>query len=310
MQGLIISGANNFFCVEATDGNNYHCSIKGKVLKLEEVAYNPLCPGDVVEIEVVEEGVAVIHQLKKRCNRLMRLNIKTYTPQILASNLDLILCVTTPSSPPFRPRFVDRLIVEAERENIPILIVLNKYDLYTKEPCDVEMRLDNWEKLGYEVIKVSARMGDGIEKLKQRLSSLTCAFVGQSGVGKSSLINALEPALHLRTAALSYKYDRGVHTTTKSQLFHIGSESTIIDTPGIRNFSLCGIEEDELIQYFREMREIPSQCKFGSSCRHECEAGCAVLNAVEDGSILQDRYESYLRIKEEIRMLKEKMKIY
>ncbi len=337
MEGIVISGANNFFCVEALDGSVYHCSIKGKVLRLEEEAYNPLCPGDVVEIEVVESGVAVILSLKKRCNRLKRLNIKTYTPQILCSNIDLIISVTTPSSPPFRPRFVDRLIVEAEREEIPILIVLNKCDLQSFNKDEkiqlkhfnrknikssyvgdesvnkeaIEERMSNWEALGYEVMRVSAKTGENIEKLKMRIQGSTCALVGQSGVGKSSLLNVLEPGLNLKTAAISYKYDRGVHTTTKSHFFRIANSTTaIIDTPGIRNFSLYDIEEEELSLYFREMKEIATHCKFGSSCRHECEAGCAILSAVEDGSILEDRYESYLRIKEEIKMLKEKMGIY
>jgi len=307
MEGKVISGANNFFCVEDSSGNVYHCSIKGKVLRLEEASYNPLCPGDVVEIEVVDEKVALILSLKQRRNCLKRLNIKTYTPQILGANIDLILALTTPSSPPFRPRFVDRLIVEAEREDIPIVIVVNKWDL-SNGASDVELRLEDWEKLGYEVMRVSARTGDGVAELKRRVSSMTCVLVGQSGVGKSSLLNALEPSLCLKSRALSSKYDRGVHTTTKSELFHISNtETDVIDTPGIRNFSLCGIEEAELISYFREMEEVGLTCKFGASCRHEGEAGCAVLKGVEDGAILQDRYESYLRIKEEIRMLKEKM---
>ena len=301
MEGLVIAGTNNFFTVERKDEKQFLCSIKGKVLKLDGNVYNPLCPGDIVEFEEVEDGKGVITSLQTRKNVLTRLNIKTCNPQFLAANIDLIICVTTPSSPPFRPRFVDRVMVQAEKEDIPVLVLVNKVDLPFDSSFDA--RISNWQKYEYEVLKVSATENINIEALRKRIKKLKVAVVGQSGVGKSSVLNALYPSLSLKTSTISYKYDRGVHTTTKAMLFKI-DETLIIDTPGIRNFSLWGINEKELISYFPDMKEFEGKCKFGLSCKHEKETGCQVLKALDEGLILYDRYESYLRMKEEIRMRK------
>lgn len=301
MEGLVIAGTNNFFTVERKDEKQFLCSIKGKVLKLDGNVYNPLCPGDIVEFEEVEDEKGVITSLQTRKNVLTRLNIKTCNPQFLAANIDLIICVTTPSSPPFRPRFVDRVMVQAEKEGIPVLVLVNKVDLPFDSSFDA--RISNWQKYEYEVLKVSATENINIEALRKRIKKLKVAVVGQSGVGKSSVLNALYPSLSLKTSTISYKYDRGVHTTTKAMLFKI-DETLIIDTPGIRNFSLWGINEKELISYFPDMKEFEGKCKFGLSCKHEKETGCQVLKALDEGLILYDRYESYLRMKEEIRMRK------
>jgi hypothetical protein len=304
MEGLVIAGTNNFFTIEGKDEKQFLCSIKGKVLKLDSNVYNPLCPGDIVEFEEIEDGKGIITSLKLRKNVLSRLNIKTYNAQFLASNIDLILCVTTPSSPPFRPRFVDRVIIQGEKENIPVMVLVNKIDL-PSEPF-MEARISNWQKYKYEVLKVSAKENINIEVLKNRIKGLKVAVVGQSGVGKSSILNALKPSLSLKTSTISYKYNRGVHTTTKAMLFRMDNETLVIDTPGIRNFSLFGIDEKELILYFRDMKEFEGKCKFGLSCKHEKEEGCQVLKALDEGLILYDRYESYLRIRDEINTLKEK----
>jgi len=306
MEGLVISGSNNYFIVESKDKKNYTCSIKGKVLRLSNNVYNPLCPGDIVEIEKIDENQALITSLKERKNEIARLNIKTYKKQTLASNLDLIICVTTPKEPPFRPRFVDRVIVQAEKENIPIIIVMNKVDLQISK--DVSFRLSNWKDMGYEVIQTSAKNSKNIEELKKRIEGLKLAVIGQSGVGKSSLLNALDSSLSLKTSSISNKFDRGVHTTTKANLFKIKGGATIIDTPGIRSFSLWNVAEEELIQYFREMKDLSLMCKFGFSCKHEKEKGCAILENVSNNKILYDRYESYIRIKEEIIALKKEIK--
>ncbi len=302
MQGIVITGSNNSFLVEVEGGKLFTCSLKGKMLKLDKKVYNPLASGDIVELEKENENSAVIISLKERSSAINRLNIKTYTAQTLCANIDLLISVATPSSPPFRPRFIDRVIVEAEKEGIPILILLNKVDLKVGE--DVRERIEDWKRLGYDVLEVSGKTGQNIKVLKERLKGLTVAMVGQSGIGKSSLLNALEPSLNLKTAKISYKYDRGVHTTTKAHLYHLKDGITVIDTPGIRNFSLYNIDEDELILYFREMAEKSLKCKFGQSCSHQNEIGCEILKGVDSGKILYDRYESYLRIRDEIATLK------
>lgn len=312
MEALVLNGNNNVFTVEALDGEVFVCTIKGKVLSCKENVYNPLACGDIVEIEKKGDGKAVILSLKKRVNEIKRLNTKTYTAQTLASNIDLALCITTPSSPPFRPRFVDRVIAQCEKEEIPILIVINKCDLGLPE--SIMLRVSAWQSLGYEVMKTSATQNINIEELRKKIVGLKVAVIGQSGVGKSSLLNAYDPNLKLKTASLSTKYDRGSHTTTQANLIRSKQSSCItsgscgqmwdqgyiIDTPGVRNFSLCDIPPDKVIQYFKEIKEASNACKFGLSCRHVKDEGCAVLKALEQGNILQDRYESYLRVRDEV----------
>jgi len=302
MNAKILGGANNFFTVEREDGKIFSCSIKGKVLRLPSNVYNPLAPGDEVELQKEGDDSAIIKALIPRRNAITRLNIKTYSPQTLAANIDLMLCLTTPQSPPFRPRFVDRLIVEGERAKVPIIIVLNKLDLGITN--DVNIRLSNWEVMGYDVLRISTKENCGLDILKDKLKGKTSLLIGQSGVGKSSLLNALAPSLKLKTSELSYKYNRGVHTTTHSYLFNLEDDIKIIDTPGIRNFSLWDVDDKELIEYFRELKDLSLKCKFSPSCKHEGEMGCAILEALDKEAILYDRYENYIRIKEEIRALR------
>ena len=311
MQGLVLSGANNFFAVRTPEGNVVRCSIKGKKLKEIRGYYNPLAPGDTVDIEydTLHPDQGQITALIPRCNGFARWNQKTRSPQLLAANIDLLLCVTTPANPPFRPRFTDRTLVQAASEGIPTLIIVNKIDLGIPE--SVRERIRDWQRIGLQVCEVSAKTGEGLEPLARLLSGKTCAVTGQSGVGKSSLLNSLDPSLALKTADISFKYDRGIHTTTQGIFLpmtftaHDGTQLSfnIIDTPGIRHFALWGIKPEEIIFYFPEMEKAAIQCAFGLSCSHIHERGCRILEELSAGHIHPDRYESWRSMHDELTLL-------
>ncbi|MBQ9239100.1 MAG: ribosome small subunit-dependent GTPase A [Treponema sp.] len=311
MHGLVTGGTNNFFTVECDDGITRLCSIKGKILTAPTRSYNPLAPGDMVAVtaDPLDDGKGQICALRTRNNRCIRWNAKGRAPQILAANVDRLIVVTSPTSPPFRPRFVDRALVQAEYENIEPIIVCNKHDL--PPPNDVyERMIAVWQSLGYTVLCVSAKTGAGLHKLAALLVGKRSVFIGQSGVGKSSLINALDPRAALRTGCLSEKWQRGSHTTTKGALFHIAIAGThaagtartadIIDTPGVRQFLLYGMSAQAVPLYFRELEPLVGTCGFGLSCTHLTEPGCAVLAAVKNGVVSMERYESYLHIRDEM----------
>ncbi|MCR5400619.1 MAG: ribosome small subunit-dependent GTPase A [Treponema sp.] len=314
MQGTVLAGTNNYFEIECDDGVVRTCSIKGKVLKSEKEYYNPLAPGDIVEIEKdsIDEDKGQIISLVPRKNEFVRWNVKGRCPQLLAANVDYMVLVTTPTEPPFRPRFVDRELAQAELLGLTPVIVLNKYDLIEESDLDVENQLSIWEELGYKVLRISAKTGEGIIEFAELLENHLSAFVGQSGVGKSSLVNVLDDSCVLKTGSLSKKYGRGNHTTTKGTLNRIelntsltggvkGRIASIIDTPGIRRFVLDGIEADDLALYFREFKPLIGQCSFGMSCSHTHEAGCKILEAVQAGVITEERYDSWLRIRNQIK---------
>ncbi len=314
MRARILDGTKNVFDAECDDGLVRSCAIKGKVLKSDSPYYNPLAPGDIVNLDdaTLEEGKAQILSLEARRNEFVRWNIKRRLPQLLAANLDYLILVTTPDEPPFRPRFIDRALAQAEYEKITPVIVCNKYDLpAAREELFTEM-VEAWEKVGYQVLRVSAKTGEGMIDLANLLRDKTSAFVGQSGVGKSSLINVLDNSVVLKTGSLSQKYGRGTHTTTKGSLMHIklsegltggvkGIGADIIDTPGVRRFLLHDVSCENLALYFREFLPFLGKCSFGMSCSHRGEEGCAVKQAVQDGVISPLRYESWRRIYEEQR---------
>lgn len=314
MNGLILSGSKNVFEVECDDGYIRDCAIKGKILKASEGYYNPLAPGDIVTLDdsTLEDDKGMITDLVPRKNRFVRWNIKKKEPQILAANLDYLLIVTTPDNPPFRPRFVDRAIAQAEYEGITPVIVCNKYDINAAREEEFQDRLEVWENAGYKVIRSSARTGEGMEELANLIENHLSAFVGQSGVGKSSIINVLDNTVVLKTGSLSQKYGKGCHTTTKGTLIHLqidealvggikGTTANIIDTPGVRRFLLNDISPENLALYFREFVPFIGKCNYGMSCSHTHEKGCAIIQAVEEGKISPLRYDSWMRICEEMK---------
>lgn len=314
MQGLILNGSKNVFEVECEDAVIRSCSIKGKVLKASEGYYNPLAPGDVVELsdDSLEDTKGSIVDLVPRKNEFVRWNIKKRCPQLLAANLDYLLIVTTPDQPPFRPRFIDRALAQAEFEDITPVIVCNKYDIPAAQDEAFQERLSAWEAIGYRVLRLSAKTGEGMMELASLLAGHLSAFVGQSGVGKSSLINVLDNDVVLKTGSLSQKYGRGTHTTTKGSLLHIQLDEAlmgglkeqsadIIDTPGVRRFLLHDIHAENLALYFKDFKPFLGKCTYGMSCTHTNEKGCAIKEAVANGAIHQCRYESWNIIAEEMR---------
>ena len=322
MKGLIIAGTNNLFTVECEDEVIRNCTIKGKVIKTDKEFYNPIAPGDVVKIEPdpINDKKGQVISLEPRKNTFLRWNVKGRCPQLLASNLDYLILVTTPDEPPFRPRFTDRALAQAEYQGIKPVIVCNKWDLAEKMLLDgreeefnqIDKRLSIWEELGYKVLRISAKTGLGMQEFAELLEDHLSAFVGQSGVGKSSLINVMDNSCVLRTGSLSKKYGRGNHTTTKGTLIHLtlnetltegiqGRKANIIDTPGIRRFVLDDIEADDVALYFREFEPFVGKCKFGLDCKHDTEPGCEIKAAVERGEITAERYDSWKRIAHEIR---------
>ncbi|MDR1218059.1 MAG: ribosome small subunit-dependent GTPase A [Treponema sp.] len=316
MTGLVLRGSKNVFTVQA-DGEDgaIECRIKGKILKGVETYYNPLAPGDrvVFERDAIHKEQGFIISLEKRRNAFTRTNQKgrgqnrSASSQILAANVDLALCLTTPLSPPFRPRFIDRLLVQAEYAGITPVIVCNKCDLPYDEA--VVERLRDFVRIGYQTLHVSSLTGAGMDALRDLMRGKCSVLAGQSGVGKSSLINSLVPGADIRTGRINEKYDRGNHTTTMASLLEVpaladmkgvAQKTFIIDTPGVRRFVPDGIAARDIVLYMKEFAPFAGTCAFGLSCTHQREPGCRIIEAVDHGVIHEDRYTSFLHIRDEI----------
>jgi ribosome biogenesis GTPase len=298
LAGQVLFGINNIYTV-AADGGERQCRIKGKVLKVEQSQYNPIAVGDFVELEPdpIDPAVGWIVGRRPRVSWLERWNKKRRAVQVLSANADQLVCVASAQCPPFRPRFLDRLLVSAEAGGLQPVIVLNKCDLGLEEAS--RQRLEAFRAAGYQVVECSALTGQGLERLENLLMGKLSVFAGQSGVGKSSLLNRMDPTLNLPVGELSGKYDRGVHTTSFARLLPMSRGYSVVDTPGVREFEVAGIRPEQLWGYFPELTRRAGLCAY-SACRHRDEPGCAVSRAVEHGEIHPDRYESYLRMYEDL----------
>lgn len=299
MVGLVIAGSNNIFDVRGDDGRVYRCSLKGKKLKSDENFYNPLAAGDEVLWEASSPDSGVISALVPRRALFWRYNEKGKARQAIAANMDVVVCVASAGLPPFRPRFIDRVSLEPAGSGLPFVIALNKADLGIDE--ETEKRLADYRRIGFEVLVTSVETAQGLDELRQRIQGKTAAFVGQSGVGKSSLLNAMESGLGLKVGEVCEKFERGRHTTVAAVLVELADGRTrVIDTPGVRRFAVRGLDPAELKACFPELKVLDGLCEHGPKCQHQDEAGCAVGHLLDQGTLHPDRYESYCRIRAEL----------
>jgi ribosome biogenesis GTPase len=298
MQGLVTKSTGSWYQVQTPDGHRYDCRIKGKFRIKGLTTTNPVAVGDKVDFELEpEQQQGVITKLYDRRNYIIRKSINlSKQAQIIAANLDQAFLVVTLASPRTSLGFIDRFLVTAEAYDIPASLVYNKLDMFSKEGLEILAEYKAvYERLGYPCYEVSALKGTNIPQLKEKLKDKITLFSGHSGVGKSSLMNAILPDLELRTMEVSEWSDKGMHTTTFAEMYDLPGGGSIIDTPGIRELGVIDIEQAELSHFFPEMRDRLNQCRF-NNCRHINEPGCAVLEALENGNIEPSRYESYLSI--------------
>jgi ribosome biogenesis GTPase len=298
MEGLITKSTGSWYQIQTKDGRKFDCRIKGIFRTKGITTTNPIAVGDIVDFDLEpEQETGVITKLYPRKNYIIRKSINlSKQAQIIAANLDQALLVVTLASPRTSLGFIDRFLVTAEAYDIPAALVFNKLDLFSDEGLDILADYKAvYENIGYRCYNVSALQGTNIDEVADVIKDKMTLFSGHSGVGKSSLINALLPDLKLRTTEISEWHDKGMHTTTFAEMFELPQGGYIIDTPGIRELGVIDIEKNELSHFFPEMRALLNQCRF-NSCRHINEPGCAVIKAVEEGGIELSRYESYLSI--------------
>lgn len=298
MRGLVTKSTGSWYQVLAESGERLECRIKGKFRTQGIKTTNPIAVGDWVEFEI-EQGLqsAVITKLEPRKNYIIRrsVNLSKQT-QIIGANLDLAMLVVTLASPPTSTGFIDRFLVTAEAYGIPAALVFNKLDLFSEEGLEILAEyIAIYEDLGYPCYTVSALEKENIDDLNEVLKDKITLISGHSGVGKSTLINAIIPGSDLKTGNISDWSDKGKHTTTFAEMIDLPFGGKLIDTPGIRELGIVDIEPQELSHYFPEMRNLLNQCRF-HNCRHINEPGCAVLEALENGEIEPSRYDSYLSI--------------
>ena len=291
--GVVVRATGSWYEV-LSGGARYQCRIRGK-LRLKGVrSTNPVVVGDEVQCLTDEQGSHVIIDITPRRNYVIRrASNLSKESHIIAANIDQALLLVTLRQPETALEFVDRFLVTCEAYKIPVVILLAKIDLQHKEEVDFFRSV--YEPIGYRVVEVSAVTGEGVEEVHDLLVGRTTLLSGNSGVGKSTLVQRIDPSLDIRTGDISESHHKGRHTTTFSTMYPLSEGGALIDTPGIKGFGLIDIEEEELWHYFPEMMHYGRECRF-YNCTHTHEPGCAVVAALEEGAISELRYESYLKM--------------
>lgn len=294
-QGLVIKNTGFWYTVRLDDGSTIDCKIKGNFRLKGIRSTNPVAVGDMVDILPNQEGTALITDIHDRKNYIIRKSQNlSKQSHIIAANVDLALLVVTVNHPKTSLTFIDRFLASAEAYRIEVVLVFNKTDLLDEDELRLQgMMMDLYDNIGYKCMAISAETGEGTEEIASLLKDKTTVLSGNSGVGKSTLINRLLPDANLRTAEISDAHDTGMHTTTFSEMMELPGGGYIIDTPGIKGFGTFDIEPEELTSYFRDIFHFAKDCRF-NNCTHTHEPGCAVLKAVEEHYVSQSRYQSYL----------------
>lgn len=302
MTGIVYKSTGSWYTIKKEDGSFLECRIKGKFRIKGIKSTNPIAVGDVVDYHIensTDETTGVITAIHERKNYIVRksVNLSKQT-HIIAANIDVVFLLVTINNPPTTTSFIDRFLVTAEAYGIEAVLVFNKIDTFDDTALDEQLFLQyTYESIGYKCLRVSAKENKGIEALKQLMLHKVSMFSGHSGVGKSTLVNAIEPSLNLKTKQISESHSQGQHTTTFAEMFDLSFGAQIIDTPGIRGFGVVDMEKQEIGDYFPEFFALKENCKF-NNCLHKEEPHCAVKEALENDEVSWTRYKSYLQILE------------
>lgn len=297
-KALVIKSTGSWYTVKMDDGSFLDCRIKGKLRTFGFKSTNPVAVGDWVEVEKNEQDhTGLICDLAERKNYIIRRSPNlSKTSQIIAANIDQAFLIATIKYPETYPEFIDRFLVTAEAYQIPAHIIFNKVDIYNKKNLEKLTEIaEIYSSIGYNVIKTSAISGDNLEQIKELMQGKISLVSGNSGVGKSTLINALDGTLHLKVGEISNYHKQGKHTTTFAEMFELSFGGYIIDTPGIKGFGILDIPREEIYHHFPEIFKLAKNCKY-YNCTHIHEPGCAVAQGVNNGLVSPSRYRSYFNL--------------
>ncbi|WPO79689.1 ribosome small subunit-dependent GTPase A [Flavobacterium sp. KACC 22761] len=302
MTGTVYKSTGSWYTVKSENGDFLECRMKGKFRIKGIKSTNPIAVGDIVDYELEETSDAVtgmIHNIHERKNYIVRKSVNLSKQiHIIASNIDQVFLLVTIDNPPTTTSFIDRFLVTAEAYGIEAILVFNKIDTLTEQTLDDQLYLQHiYQEIGYKCLRISSTENKGVDKLKEMMVGKVSMFSGHSGVGKSTLVNAMEPSLHLKTSVISEQSKQGQHTTTFAEMYDLSFDARIIDTPGIKGFGIVDMEPSEISGYFPEFFKLKDQCKF-NNCLHKEEPHCAIKAALEKDEIAWSRYNSYLKILE------------
>ena len=302
MNGIVYKSTGSWYTIKTEQGTFYECRLKGKFRIKGIKSTNPVAVGDHVVFELDlkgEDGIGVISRIEERRNYIIRksVNLSKQT-QIIAANIDIAFLLVTLNNPPTFTTFIDRFLVTAEAYGIKAVLLFNKIDTYSPEELgEIKFLANLYRSIGYECVGISAKNGKNIDTVKVMMKDKVSVFSGHSGVGKSTLVNSIEPSLNLKTKEISDQHLQGQHTTTFAEMYDLSFNAKIIDTPGIKGFGMVEMEKEELGDYYPEFFKLKKHCKF-NNCMHIEEPKCAVKDALENEEVAWSRYKSYLQILE------------